>query len=529
MLPDRLLSYDRTPDHRLVPRWLSARDDVWLRELLIGARAADGLAAGEADRRIVDVASERAFAHGISRRLVEGVWTVERRRWSTRIDAKIRPEKIRRVLFDLAAARDREDAVAVAARELQLDPAAILAGLFADRPDARLLVPPTMDASEQDLRERYNLVLAQSLLVRSSVVVATVRGHARRVVGQARLLRLMVDVTELADEALRVAISGPLALFHDTLKYGRALASWLPALLTTPEWRLSSRVVVAGEAFQLDLDPSAPLARTHALSAAFDSKLEERLDRDLRRKGVPWRVERESTVIRCGKALFFPDFTLVDATGRRVAVEIAGFWTPEYLESKRRMLTAADVPIVVCVDGRHGGALLAHGPNVIAFEKAVDVDALVTACEAALGTFRAPRCAAIAARHWLTVPVSMRMRAHAVRLGADEERWREDIVSDLVSDEGIRVGIERPEPPGTRLRAFLVGERFLVELTPDGSRNDALFGFRVLEPRGRSLTARHLPVTLALRAPGEHTPAADDVQPTLEKVRELARATFANG
>ncbi|MFY7876304.1 MAG: DUF790 family protein, partial [Pirellula sp.] len=35
---------------------------------------------------------------------------------------------------------------------------------------------------------------------------------------------------------------------------------------------------------------------------------------------------------------FFPDFALVHENGSRVMLEIVGFWTPEYLQEKARVL-----------------------------------------------------------------------------------------------------------------------------------------------------------------------------------------------
>jgi predicted nuclease of restriction endonuclease-like RecB superfamily len=340
MLPDRLLSYDRTDDGRILPRWLGARDEVWLRELAAEASAASGRPSGEADAQLVDVVAPRARAHGAGRRVVEGVWFVERKRWKTAVDCPIAPERIRRVVFDLAGEKSVVEALATASTELGLPQNVLREKLFADRGHLRTLVAPTESPSAHDLAARYNLALVQSFAVRSAEVVAVVREHARRVVGQAKLLGLMVVCGEDAARAVVLRLSGPLALFHDTLKYGRALASWFPALVATTGWSLSARVLLRGETLRLDLDASAPVARTHALPRAFDSKLEAALERDLRRLGSPWRIERESAVLRAERQLFYPDFALVSGDDR-VLVEVVGFWTPEYLAAKARMLDAA--------------------------------------------------------------------------------------------------------------------------------------------------------------------------------------------
>ena len=55
MLPDRLLSYDRTDDGRLLPRWLGARDEAWLRELEAEIGAAAGRPLADVDARSLPV------------------------------------------------------------------------------------------------------------------------------------------------------------------------------------------------------------------------------------------------------------------------------------------------------------------------------------------------------------------------------------------------------------------------------------------------------------------------------------------
>lgn len=122
-----------------------------------------------------------------------------------------------------------------------------------------------------------------------------------------------------------------------------------------------------------------------------DSRLEKRLDTDIRRLASSWRIEREVAVIRTGRTpsgrmrLSFPDFALVSERGR-VLVEVVGYWTPEYLASKVELLRAADVPMVLCVDERHVETIGAvrRDPRVLTFAKRIDAAGLVDACESLL-------------------------------------------------------------------------------------------------------------------------------------------------
>lgn len=382
MLPTRLLSYGQARDGLVVPAWLTSRDDPWLRELAAEAAASDGRRVDAAGERILDLVAPIARRHGSARRVVEAVWFVERRRWKTRVDSPVPPQRVRRVVFDLAAERARDEALATAAHELGVDAASIESLLFADRAHARKLVAPNAPRSAAELSAGYNLALVQALLVRATSVIALVRANLHAVVRYAKLLGLMMELDETAEGTTRMAVSGPLALFHDTLKYGRALATWFPTVVATPGWSVEARVLLAGESRRLILDGSSPLPRTHALPLAHDSKLEARLEKDLRRLASPWRIERESAVVRAEGRLFFPDFSLVSARGR-VLVEVAGFWTPEYLREKALLLREAKVPIVVCADERHARGVLASDPRVVFFRGSVDAASLVAACERA--------------------------------------------------------------------------------------------------------------------------------------------------
>ncbi len=76
-------------------------------------------------------------------------------------------------------------------------------------------------------------------------------------------------------------------------------------------------------------DPIFPAAE----GRRFDSKIEERFARDFGRAAQGWSIVREPEPVQAGRHLVFPDFAVFRRTEphRRWFVEIAGFWTPEYL------------------------------------------------------------------------------------------------------------------------------------------------------------------------------------------------------
>ena len=483
MLPDRLIPY-REHEGRLLPHWLLPRDEVWLREMVDEIDALAGATANEADARVLDATFRLARVHGVNRRVVEAVWHVERRRHATRVDAPLPPERIRRVLFDLAAERPHEEAVATAAHELGVAPASMLAALFADRAGARRLVPATAAPTTNTLLENYNRVLAEALVIRTSEIVATVHAHTRRVVGVARLLGLMIRAELLAGPvgSTALVVSGPLALFHETVKYGRALASWLHTVATTPAWSVEGTTRVGGQALAFRLDASAPIPRVRGLGRATDSALEARLAKDLRREAPHVRVTREGAVLAIGRRLQFPDFALQFPEGR-VLVEVVGFWTPEYLASKAALAAEARVPLVLCVDERHAHGALAPREGVVPFHKAIAVPALLRACERALegarGGDRAARLPASASasrplRHYLRFAPTSTFARHAVAAGATPAEWKREVFEDLTRGARLRAVCLGDQPPyGPQL--LLLGERFVARAGRDRRAADTLF------------------------------------------------------
>ena len=143
--------------------------------------------------------------------------------------------------------------------------------------------------------------------------------------------------------------SGPLSLFRHTLKYGHALATFFPVLVSTPSFQLDARCTIKGDERRVVVRAGDPVPRTHAIPRDTDSAIARALVRDVRRMGT-WEIARETEVVRAGRRLFFPDFTLTRGA-HRVLVEIVGYHTREYLECKTAALrAAADRKLIVCVE-----------------------------------------------------------------------------------------------------------------------------------------------------------------------------------
>jgi predicted nuclease of restriction endonuclease-like RecB superfamily len=167
-------------------------------------------------------------------------------------------------------------------------------------------------------------------------------------------LRGLICGVSRSDEtgAAVIEISGPYALFRHTLVYGRALGDTLPLLAWCRRFRLRSRVVLYGRQriFRLASgDPVFPSAEPRR----YDSRLEERFGRELRKLAPAWDVIREPEPVEAGGSLIFPDFALQHRhdPARRWLLEIVGFWTPDYLARKLAQYRAASISnLILCID-----------------------------------------------------------------------------------------------------------------------------------------------------------------------------------
>lgn len=394
LTPD-LLRWRSSDGRTIEPAWLSERDDVWLRELIAAIDGRVGHPVGELERELRGAMDPICRAERVDIRALRGVIRVALKDYTRVIAADVPPDQVRALVFR-EAARIRHElgglsesirrrVIEQAAGELDLTPEAVEATLYADYPRQRLLEGPADLPAPATLRDKYQLALLQGFLLRSAEVRLWVRSHVRAVARFAKLSRLLCTFA-LEGDSTRMDLSGPLALFHSTLKYGRALATFLPSVVSTPGWRLEAQCALPEGPLAIRVDASAPLPRTHALPKDADSKLESQLARDLRRLKSTWTLRREAEAYQAGGRAFFPDFLLTRGD-QRVVVEVVGFWTPEYLSSKLRALASLrDVPLVVAVDATHG-VLPEHLPlaELVTFKKRVDAATVVAAAERACG------------------------------------------------------------------------------------------------------------------------------------------------
>jgi predicted nuclease of restriction endonuclease-like RecB superfamily len=359
-----------------LPRYLTRRDETWVRMLADVVEACVGRTRAEAERRIED-----ARLPGASWRQRQAASRLLLRSHGVGLRAPRDPTRVREVVFDLAAsspAATRGEILAAAAARLAVDPQAIESSLYADLPEARIVEPAKAVVSPSELVERYNLALLQGVLFHAEELRVRVRGGVRQVVSFARLQRLLVEIHDVAGDPgeIGLTISGPLSLLRRTMKYGHAMARWLPALTRLAPWSLEARCRLGDANVMLRASHADPIGTTHALPRRFDSRVEERLFRDFAKLRSGWEILREASPVQIDGKIACADFTLVDASrGLSVPVEIIGFWTPAYVQAKQdliaRLPSNASWILCVDVDLAVGDERAAWGPNAFLYRDRV--------------------------------------------------------------------------------------------------------------------------------------------------------------
>jgi len=250
----------------------------------------------------------------------------------------------------------RDEVLAAVASELKITTETILKGLFADlRDENRMLSFEDMTA--QRLIDRYNVALAQAVLLRSVRVETEIRDEGparyRQIFRRLKFHRLVYRVKGTMAEGYTITIDGPLSLFTATTKYGLQMALFLPALLHCHDFRLDAelRWGPKRDPRSFHLDASAGLM-THQLDSGMylPAEISAFVER-FRQVAPAWELSECTDVLELGReGVWVPDYRAVHkATGTDVFVEVVGFWKKASLDRLLRLLPSHGPPRFVLV------------------------------------------------------------------------------------------------------------------------------------------------------------------------------------
>lgn len=304
----------------------------------------------------------------------------------------------RRVRVFTAAARehpvlDRDRVGAILSTVLDLPSAPdrdVVGALYADYPEFHRLRAFPASYSAADLRADYDLAQAQALLYDASQVVVDASGDFAHILRYAHLARLLHRIEPLADGGYRLSFDGPNSVLRQTRAYGVDFARFLAALVQARDWRVTAEIVrkKGWRPVSFTLTSADGLRSRIPAPALFDSRLEEAFARKFGPERDGWRLTREGAILNAGKAVLVPDFVFTHADGTEVALEILGYWTPEYLREKLARLGRVRAPnLLVAVPAARALAADALPTPVLVFRSAIKLRDLLPRLEA----FRRPR------------------------------------------------------------------------------------------------------------------------------------------
>jgi predicted nuclease of restriction endonuclease-like RecB superfamily len=267
----------------------------------------------------------------------------------------------------------------VAAAAHGVTTASLERSLFADLPAEKLLCAPDAIPSPHEVALRANQLIVKSLLFHARRVRIKAEGALRPLVRQAKLRGLLCRVAQASEPILD--ISGPFTVFRHTLLYGRALGELVAFLPHCARFKLRADCVLREQSVALDLQTGDPIFPAEA-PKPYDSKLEERFARDLRKAAPDWDLVREPEPVAAAGTIIFPDFLLRHRLRpeRAFLVEVMGFWSADYVTRKLALLRAANIGnLILCLDETRACGELPAAARVVRFRRRIDPVAVLAA------------------------------------------------------------------------------------------------------------------------------------------------------
>lgn len=278
----------------------------------------------------------------------------------TPLETLIPPARLREQLFargpifrgpDIFHSQTRQEVLQEVASELGLSTKQVDAMLFADRHASYRLTDSGPVWTPSALLARYNLELARGVLYWASHLRIEASSNYKDLWRYIKFFKLMFWAEPKQEGGYCIDLDGPISPFvSSTLRYGRQMAAFLPALLLCDRWRMTARVRPPQSTGEMlyRLDYTCSLSSHFKGSGPFDSRLEadfaSEFEQKMGGKRGHWRLMRESEVLLLGDTVMIPDFILVDDQDerRKIMVELVGFWHPQYLRRKIEKVRAAN-------------------------------------------------------------------------------------------------------------------------------------------------------------------------------------------
>jgi predicted nuclease of restriction endonuclease-like RecB superfamily len=376
---------------RIAPRYIDASDEDYLQDaarLISIFNAHEGRA-----RRELETALQEYVGVGTDYKTLRGFIKLLMDHCTFEVASAVEPVEIRRALFRQARAHHpltgdesvRRELLESVARELNCPPETLRDGLYADLPENQKLVEfSPVDAS--GLLHLYNLAQAQALLyhcleIHLEVLPQSQEGY-RELFSAIKSYRLIHTIKGDARTGYQLRLDGPVSMFHRSQKYGVQMAVFLPALLLCKGWRMRAEIDAGkegrarGNAYFVIEANQKRLQSNYMDVPPDENPVLEKFAVAWERFESEWTLKPSREVIALGESAFIPDFVLVHGDGRKVYLEVLGFWTPKHLQERLKEFEHAGLRnfILAAWDEIRGSRdpLTKIPPNTIVFKKNLD-------------------------------------------------------------------------------------------------------------------------------------------------------------
>jgi len=308
-------------------------------------------------KNILKKVADNLEDEGYDYHLVRGLSLLLDRRSVFKCASQADPPALRQKIFQetgktgpATTMEQRKTIIEKIASQLEISSKELEETMYADL-ESELILQDFKPVSAQNLLEKYNLSLAQTLLFDSTELRFTVSANWQKIFFKTKRLGLIYDAYK--DNEIWVKIDGPASLFKLTRRYGTAIAKLLPTIIFSPKWTVEAKILwkFTNEiyTFKLESWKHSPLFGTKQAVEAYDSAVEEDFAKRFQALSSNWQLKREPEPIIAGQHVLIPDFSF-EREDIKLYMEVVGFWTTEYLlrkieklkKTKERMLVAVD-------------------------------------------------------------------------------------------------------------------------------------------------------------------------------------------
>jgi len=304
--------------------------------------------------------------------------------------------KLRLRVFELSAARhplvrsadelfgnDELATKAAIATEVGMSWSEIDSLLYADVFDFHRLLKFNGYPDAAALLARYNVAQVQAALYRAESMRLTLQRDFKTVLRYTKLSGLLLDIKRVGASEYRIDVSGPASILRETRRYGLAMARFVPWLLACQGWQMSAILQTPwGRKAVLELSERDKLNGHIPAPSEFDSSVEESFAKKFGQCRSGWTLIREGGILWENQHVFVPDFAFRHEDGTEVFMEIVGFWTPEYLASKKttlRLFSRRNLLLAIAESLLKPKVEL--GENIIVYKTALKIEPVIAALE----------------------------------------------------------------------------------------------------------------------------------------------------